>query len=182
MGGVDEADIISGWEPDAEAAGGALVIVDFENLAAKGGRTAVFEFVGGDFGGRQLHDGRLNIPQVREVAGDQSLAHETAVFRDRDEVLETIGEAGEHASDFVDWRRFVQRGSCTSLLLPRIPKAVFAEIKERQIRAVPVIELADDFKSGGKALADFLTPGDVLGSGKALVDEIEDGEKKEWFT
>lgn len=43
MGGVDEGDVVAGGELDAEAAGGALVIVDGEDLAAEGGGAAVFE-------------------------------------------------------------------------------------------------------------------------------------------
>ena len=43
MGGVDEADVVTGGELDAEAAGGALVVVDGEDLAAEGGGAAVFE-------------------------------------------------------------------------------------------------------------------------------------------
>lgn len=45
MGGVDEGDVVAGGELDAEAAGGALVIVDREDLAAEGGAAAVFEFI-----------------------------------------------------------------------------------------------------------------------------------------
>ena len=41
--GVDERDIVAGGEADTETAGGALVIVDFEDLAAEGGAAAVFE-------------------------------------------------------------------------------------------------------------------------------------------
>lgn len=43
MGGVNEADIVASGELDAEATGGALVVVDGEDLAAEGGRSAVFE-------------------------------------------------------------------------------------------------------------------------------------------
>ena len=43
VGGVDEADVVAGGELDAEAAGGALVVVDGEDLAPEGGRATVFE-------------------------------------------------------------------------------------------------------------------------------------------
>ena len=43
MGGIDEGDIVAGGKLDAEAAGGALVVVDGEDLASEGGRAAVFE-------------------------------------------------------------------------------------------------------------------------------------------
>ena len=42
VGGVDEGDILRDGKLDAQAAGGALVVVDFEDLAAEGGRAAVF--------------------------------------------------------------------------------------------------------------------------------------------
>lgn len=48
VGGVDEGDVVAGGELDAEAAGGALVIVDFHDLATEGGRAAVFGRVFGD--------------------------------------------------------------------------------------------------------------------------------------
>jgi hypothetical protein len=44
---VDEGDVVAGGEADADAAGGALVVVDFEDEAAEGGAATVFErFVG----------------------------------------------------------------------------------------------------------------------------------------
>lgn len=48
MSGVDKADVIAGGELDAEAASGALVIVNGEDLTAEGGRAAVFERLVGD--------------------------------------------------------------------------------------------------------------------------------------
>lgn len=42
VGGIDEGDIVPGGEPDAEAAGGALVIVEIQYEAAEGGGAAVF--------------------------------------------------------------------------------------------------------------------------------------------
>ena len=48
VGGVDEGDVIASRELDAEAAGGTLVIVDGEDLAAESGRAAVFERLVGD--------------------------------------------------------------------------------------------------------------------------------------
>jgi len=48
--GVDEGDVLGGWKFDAETAGGALVIVDFHDLAAEGGTAAVFEGLRGDEG------------------------------------------------------------------------------------------------------------------------------------
>jgi hypothetical protein len=48
--GIVEGDIVAGGEADAEAASGALVIVDFHDLAAEGGTAAVFEGLLGDEG------------------------------------------------------------------------------------------------------------------------------------
>ena len=48
VGGVDEGDVVSGRETDAQATGGALVVVDLEDEAAEGGRAAVFERLFGD--------------------------------------------------------------------------------------------------------------------------------------
>ncbi len=50
VGGVYEADVVAGGEFDTEAAGGALVIVDGEDLATERRRAAVFERLVGDEG------------------------------------------------------------------------------------------------------------------------------------
>lgn len=42
MGGVDERDIVARGQANAESAGGALVVVNFEDLAAERGRAAEF--------------------------------------------------------------------------------------------------------------------------------------------
>ena len=65
MGGIDEGDVVAGGELNAEAAGSALVIVDGEDGASKGGRAAVFDFILGDEGEglmirlRQGYDGQV---------------------------------------------------------------------------------------------------------------------------
>ena len=48
VSGVDERDIIASGEIDAESAGGALLVVDGENLAVECGATAIIEFFLGD--------------------------------------------------------------------------------------------------------------------------------------
>lgn len=50
MGGADETGIADG-EIDAHAAGGALVVVDFEDFASEGGAAAVFQRAFGGTGG-----------------------------------------------------------------------------------------------------------------------------------
>lgn len=57
VGGVDEGDVVSGGEADAEAAGGALVIVDVEDEPAEGGGAAVFGRVFGHARCWILNDG-----------------------------------------------------------------------------------------------------------------------------
>ena len=47
VGGVDEGDVTGRGELDPQAAGGALVVVDLEDLSADGGAAAVFELVFG---------------------------------------------------------------------------------------------------------------------------------------
>ena len=57
MGGIDEGDIVAGGKLDAEAAGGALVIVDREDGASKGWAAAVFEgFLGDEGEGLMISD------------------------------------------------------------------------------------------------------------------------------
>ncbi len=50
MCGINEGNILGGWEFDAQSAGGALVIVDGKDGASEGGGAAVFEFIFRDAG------------------------------------------------------------------------------------------------------------------------------------
>ena len=181
VGGVDEGDVVAGGQLDAEAAGGALVVVDGEDLAAEGGRAAVFEFVLGDEEiGLTIDDFRLLIfdwKRIGEIAGDEGLAHELAVGGDGDEVLETIGEAGEDLADVGDADFPVDgRGA---IALEDLPESVARQIAEGQVGVVLVVVFSDEQEAGGEAVAEFLTPRNALGSGEALVDEIEGGEQEE---
>ena len=54
--GVDEADVVGGGKLDPEAASGALVVVDFQDLAAEGGRSTDLGFVFGDALGLWIGD------------------------------------------------------------------------------------------------------------------------------
>lgn len=56
--GVDEGDVVAGGKADAQATGGALVVVDVEDEAAEGGAAAVF---GGIFRYAERLDFRLMI-------------------------------------------------------------------------------------------------------------------------
>ena len=115
--------------------------------------------------------------RIREIAGDEGLAHELAVGGDGDEVLEAIGEAGEDLADVgnadftVDWRG-------GTVVLEGLPESIAGQIAERQIRVVLVVVFFDQKEAGGEAVADFLAPWDALGSGEAVVDEIEGGEQQ----
>ena len=48
VGSVDETDVVAGGKPNAKPAGGALVVVDGEDLSAEGGRATVFQRLLGD--------------------------------------------------------------------------------------------------------------------------------------
>jgi len=114
---------------------------------------------------------------VREVAGDQSLAHFPAVFGECDEEFEAIGEPGEdfadvgHADFPADRRDAIGFKGC--------PKPVAGEIAEGKVRVVLVVVLADEIEAGGEAVADSLAPRDVVGRGEPLVDEIEGGHEQQ---
>jgi hypothetical protein len=74
------------------------VIVDFEDLAAEGGRAAVFEFILSDFGGEKRNcwfcgSLKQNRRMVREVAGNEGFTHFLAIPGDSDEELEPVGES-----------------------------------------------------------------------------------------
>ena len=177
VGGVDEADVVAGGELDAEAAGGALVVVDGENLAAEGGRAAVFGRVFGDEEiGLTIDDFRLlifDLKGIGEIPGDESLAHELAVGGDGDEVLEAIGEAGEDLADVGD-ADFPADGR-GAVALEGLPESIARQMAEGQIRVVLVVVFFDEQEAGGEAVAELSAPRDALGRGEALVDEVEGG-------
>lgn len=186
MGGVDEGDVLSGWEFDTEAAGGALVIVDFEDLAAESGRAAVFEFLFGDFGGWERHHRsgcrpKQNGGMVRKVTGDESFAHFPAVFGDGDDEFEAVGETGRDLADVADeWlglQRFYSRGA----MFCRQPEAILAQVEERILRTVLIIVFPDDFEPCRESVPQFPAPRDAVGCGNPVVDEVENREEEEWF-
>ena len=180
VGGVDETDVVAGGELDAESAGGALVVVDGEDLAAEGGRAAVFEGLVCDLEiGLTIDDLRLLIfdwKRIGEIAGDEGLAHELAVGGDGDEVLETIGEAGEDLADVGDADFPADR---RAVAFKGLPETVACQIAEGQIGVVLVVVFLDEQEAGSEAVAELLAPRNPLGSGEALVDEIEGGEQEE---
>ena len=116
---------------------------------------------------------------VWEVAGDQGLAHLPAIFGDRDQEFEAVGEVGEdladvgHADFPADRRDTIGFEGC--------PKPVAGEIAEGKVRVVLVVVLADDIEAGGEPVADGLAPRDVVGRGEPLVDEIEGGHEQQRF-
>ncbi len=132
MGGVNEADVVASGKLDAKAAGGALVIVDGEDLAAEGGATAIFGRVFCDLEIGLMSDDCwfliFDLERIGEVAGDECLAHELAVRGDGDEILETIGETGENLADIGD-ADFSADG-CGAVALKGLPKAIACQMAE----------------------------------------------------
>lgn len=117
--------------------------------------------------------------RVGEIPRDEGVAHEMAVGGDGDEVLETIDEAGEDLIDIGDADFPANR--CGAVAFKCLPETVACQIAEGQIRVVLVVVFADKQEAGGEAVTEFLAPWDVLGSGEALVDEIEGGQQQEWL-
>lgn len=179
VGGVDEGDVVTGGELDAEAAGGALVIVDGEDLAAEGGAAAVFLHIVCDECGLRAESWGMREGKMREVAGDEGLAHELAVGGDGGEVLEAIGETGEDLADLIDERRGLERDAVAFILDPCLPEAFGSKIVEWVFRRVLVVVFFDQLKAIGEAVAQFLAPGNQLGRGLAFVEEIKNGEQEQ---
>ena len=172
VGGVDEGYVAGGGELDPQAAGGALVVVDFEDLAAEGGAATVFEFVfvkrrrwrtGG--GGWQLR--RVRREQsggvMGKVASNEGCPHLAAVPGDGDEVVEAIGEAGVDLAEVGSADLAVDRGGAIGL--DRLPETVTGEIAEREVGIALVVVLPDDVEARLEAVAQGLAPWDVVGGG-----------------
>lgn len=183
VGGVDEGDVVAGGEADAQAAGGALVIVDIEDETPERGGAAVFGGLVCDAEVRlTIDDFRLLIfdfGKMREIAGDERLAHELAVRGNGGEVLEAIGEAGEDLADIGDADLPVDRGF--TIGFDGLPESIACQMAEGEIRVVLVVVFADEEEARREAVADFLAPWDALGNGLAFVDEIEGGEQQQGF-
>ena len=116
---------------------------------------------------------------MREVAGDEGLAHELAGGGDGGKMLEAISEAGEDLAEIVDERRGAEGQAGVSVLDPCLPEAVGLEVVERVLRGVLVVVFADEQETSGEAVAELLAPWYVLGSGEAFVDEVEGGEQEQ---
>ena len=114
---------------------------------------------------------------MREVAGDERLAHELAVGGDGDEGLEAIGEAGEDLADVGNTDLPIDGRGAVGL--EGLPEAIACQIPEWQIGVVLVVVFLDEQEAGGEAVAEFLAPWDVLGSCEAFVDEVEGGEQQQ---
>ena len=157
VGGVDKADVVAGGELDAEAAGGALVVVDGEDFAAEGGAAAVFERLVCDVEIRLMSDDCwfliFDWKRIGEIAGDESLAHEVAVCGNGDEVLEAIGEAGEGLADVLDGGRGLEGSLAAAIVDPSLPETVFPQIEEGIFRGVFIVVFADEEETGSEAVA-----------------------------
>ena len=117
----------------------------------------------------------FDLKRIGEIPGDESLAHELAVGGDGDEVLETIGEAGEDLANVGDADFPVDgRGA---VAFEGLPESVARQIAEGQVGVVLVVVFSDEQEAGGESVAEFLAPRNAIGSGEALVDEIKGGEQ-----
>ena len=116
---------------------------------------------------------------VREVTGDEGLAHFAAVFGEGDEEFKAIGEAGKHLAD-VGHADLPADGS-DAIGFEGCPKPVACEIAEGKVRVVLVVVIADEIEAGGEPVADCLAPWDMVGRGETLVDQIEGGHEQQWF-
>ncbi len=185
VGRVDEGDVVSSGQLDPEAAGGALVVVDFEDLAAEGGAATVFEFVFAEGGGLTMIDCGLPIFDLTEegggvlgeVAGDEGFPHLAAVPGNGDKEVEAIGEAGVDLAEVGDADLAADRGGAVGL--ERLPEAVAGEVAEREVGIAPVVVLPDDVETRPEAVSKDLAPRDAVGRGEAFVEKIEDREQEQ---
>lgn len=186
VGGVDEGDVAGGRKLDPQAAGGALVVVDFEDLAAERGRAAVFEFVICDFGRWEWRHRTGSRPKqergmVGEVAGDEGFAHFPAILGDGDEEFETVGEPGEYLADVADERLGLQGFDSGGSMPGRLPEAILAKVEKRIFRAVLIIMFPDDFEPCRESVPQLPAPWDAVGGGYSLVNHVQNRQKQERF-
>ena len=186
VGGVDEGEVLGDGEFDPEAAGGALMIVDFEDLAAERGRAAIFEFVIGDFGRwewrhRNGCSPKQNRGMVGKVAGDESLAHFPAILGDGDEEFEAVGEPGEDLPHVAYERLGLQGLNSVGAMPGGLPEAILAQVEEWVLRAVLIIMFPDDFEPCREPVPQLPAPRDAVGRGDSLVDQVKNRQEQERF-
>lgn len=116
---------------------------------------------------------------VREVAGNEGLAHFPAVFGDGDQEFKAVGEASEDLADVEHADLPADRGD--SIRLQRLPEPVAGEVAEGQVGVVLVVVFLDDQETGGEPVADFLAPGNVIRRGQALVDQVKRRHQQQRF-
>ena len=116
---------------------------------------------------------------VREVAGDEGLAHALAVRGDGDEELKAIGKAGEDPAHVLDQRGGVEFEPNGSVENPSLPESVGLEVVEGVFRGVFVVVPADEEEACGEAVAECLAPWDAVGCGLAFVQQIEHREQEQ---
>lgn len=181
MCGSDEGDVVAGGEADAETSGGALVIVNFDDLEAEGATSAVFERFFSDERGRlAVGDGGwliFGLEGGREKAGDEGIAHEPSIRRDGCNHFKAIREASGDFAEIGDERRAAEKSGAVGFR--GFPESIAGEVAEWQFGIVLIVVLADEEEAGGEAVAEFLAPRDVVRSGQAFIEEIQRGEEQE---
>ena len=116
---------------------------------------------------------------VREVAGDEGLAHFPAVVGDGDQEFKAVGEAADDLTDVGHADLPADRGD--SIRLQRFPEPVAGEVTEGQVGVVLVVVFPDDQETGGEPVAEFLAPRNAVRCGQSLVDQVKRRHQQQRF-
>lgn len=186
MRGIDKGQVTDFGHADAESAGGALAVVDFEDLFPEGGTAAGAGLVVIVFVLRRSRNGRSLMkerfeggPMNRKIPTHKVLAQDKSVGGREDKAVEAVGEAGINFAHLGHkWRHWDR---LTRARINGPPVFVLLKMVIWEIRSVLIQRRADNVEVAGESFPERLRPWDTIGRGLAGGDEIEHGEEQDGF-
>ena len=177
-------------QPNAQTTGGALAVVNLEDLAAEPGGTtrAHVGIVGVRFGCRRCfldgafeEVGAQGLAGVGEVAGDDRLPQVQPVAGSDEPVGDGGRDFGEDGAGVGLSRggRGFKWGRALGILPKRLPPFFLSQVEEGILRGALIVPLPDEFEIQRESCPQVLAPRDALRRGPALSDKIHHGEQQE---
>ena len=198
VGGIDESEIIASRKADAEAAGGALAVVDFEDFPAEGGVAAgegqrwiflkevgAWRSVGGwERWMEPRPDSRLGKERqeqgtgMGEISGNEGVAQEHSVHRGAGELLHAAREGSVDGAVFgIGCGGSLSQGVGPGSRNPdRLPPALALQMTEGEFRMALILKGSYEIKINLEPVPQGLVPGDAVRSRLAGGQKVQHRE------